>query len=293
MLTFKSLDHIPALPAVLDFEPQREQQTRNGLAIPNRYWVVNPITDEVIGDGKSVHNPKNFRIMWDNLREGLSLAKLDTSNVDVDFHALGNGAGFSAKIVLKAYNFEKKLGEAAKMVMHVRDSHDQSVKMQISAMIYRLACLNGMVAPRERVGIAQKHTTFYDPEVIGKVASTFPDRLERDAEIMSQMRQIPVARDYSVDFFRRNVATYQTKTGPKVNNKWLEKIIGIYDSYTDIGHDAYRVYNTLTHISTHVEAQRDGTEVERKRIRVEQDIESVIQGAEFQRLIAGEEMAVA
>jgi hypothetical protein len=51
---------------------------------------------------------------------------------------------------------------------------------------------------------------------------------------------------------------------------------------------AYQVYNTLTHISTHVEAQRDGTEVERKRIRIEQDIESVIQGAEFQQLITPE-----
>jgi hypothetical protein len=30
-----------------------------------------------------------------------------------------------------------------------------------------------------------------------------------------------------------------------------------------------------------VEAQRDGTEVERKRIRIEQDIEGVIHGEEF------------
>ncbi len=76
-----------------------------------------------------------------------------------------------------------------------------------------------------------------------------------------------------------------TKTGAKINNKWLERIIGIYDSYNTMNGTAYQVYNTLTHISTHVEAQRDGTEVERKRIRVEQDIESVIQGDEFQRLI--------
>ena len=285
-MLIKSSNGIPSLPSFLDFDPVREQQTRNGIAIPNKYWTVNPLTDTVIGDGKSVHNPKNFRVVWDNMREGLALAKLDTSDVDVEFSAISNGSAFSAKIILKQYNFEKKLGEPAKMVMQVRDSHDQSVKMQISAMIYRLACLNGMIAPRESVGISQKHTTFYDPEVIGKVASQFPEKLERDAQIMYQMQGIKVNRDFAIDFFRRNVATYITKTGQKVNNKWLERIIGIYDSYNTMQGTAYQVYNTLTHISTHVEAQRDGTEVERKRIRIEQDIESVIQGADFQHMIA-------
>jgi hypothetical protein len=285
-MLIKSSNGIPSLPTFLDFDPVREQQTRNGIAIPNRYWTVNPLTDTVIGDGKSVHNPKNFRVVWDNMREGLALAKLDTSDVDVEFSAISNGSAFSAKIILKQYNFEKKLGEPARMVMNVRDSHDQSVKMQISAMIYRLACLNGMIAPRESVGISQKHTTFYDPEVIGKVASQFPEKLERDAQVMYQMQGIKVNRDFAIDFFRRNVATYITKTGQKVNNKWLERIIGIYDSYNTMQGTAYQVYNTLTHISTHVEAQRDGTEVERKRIRIEQDIESVIQGADFQHMIA-------
>ena len=285
-MLIKSSNGIPSLPSFLDFDPVREQQTRNGIAIPNKYWTVNPLTDVVIGDGKSVHNPKNFRVVWDNMREGLAIAKLDTSDVDVEFSAISNGSAFSAKIILKQYNFEKKLGEPARMVMNVRDSHDQSVKMQISAMIYRLACLNGMIAPRESVGISQKHTTFYDPEVIGKVASQFPEKLERDAQVMYQMQGIKVNRDFAIDFFRRNVATYITKTGQKVNNKWLERIIGIYDSYNTMQGTAYQVYNTLTHISTHVEAQRDGTEVERKRIRIEQDIESVIQGADFQHMIA-------
>ena len=287
-MLIKSSNGIPALPAFLDFDPVREPQTRNGVAVQNKFWTINPLTDTVIGDGKSVHNPKNFRVVWDNMREGLALAKLDTSNVDVEFNAISNGSAFSAKIILKQYDFAPKLGEPAKMVMNVRDSHDQSVKMQISAMIYRLACLNGMIAPRERVGLAQKHTTFYDPEVIGKVASQFPEKLERDAQIMYQMQGIKVNRDLALDFFRRNVATYMTKTGQKVNNKWLERIIGIYDSYDTMRGTAYQVYNTLTHISTHVEAQRDGTEVERKRIRIEQDIESVIQGAEFQQMITPE-----
>jgi hypothetical protein len=272
---------LPALPQELDFTPVHERQTRNGNVIDNAFWVVNPINDMVIGSGKSVHRTSNFTTLWDALREGLVKANIDTQNADVKFHALGGGAAMSAEIILKKYDFEKKLGEAAQLRMLVRDSHDQSIKRQIQAMVYRLACLNGMISMRERVGVAEKHTVNADAEVLGKVASEFPSRLENEASLMLEMRKISTDRDEDIDFFRRNVATYRTKVGTKINAKLLERVVGVYDGYRELGQNAYRVYNTLTHMSTHVEAQRDGTEVERKRIRIEQDIEGVIHGEEF------------
>jgi hypothetical protein len=272
---------LPALPQELNFTPVHEPQTRNGTVIDNAFWVVNPYNDQVIGSGKSVHRTANFSTLWDALREGLVKANIDTDNAQVKFHALGGGAAMSAEIILKKYDFEKKLGEAAQLRMLVRDSHDQSIKRQIQAMVYRLACLNGMISMRERVGVAEKHTLNADAEVLGKVASEFPARLENEATLMQQMRRITTDREQDIDFFRNNVATYRTKTGIKINNKFLDRVVSIYDSYRELGQNAYRVYNTLTHLSTHVEAQRDGTEVERKRIRIEQDIEGVIHGEEF------------
>ena len=280
-------DILPALPSVLDFEPAREPQIRNGVILSDRFWVVNPVTDAVIGDSRSVHRTANFSTMWDNLREGLALANIDTSNAQVEFSTIAEGAAFSAKIILNKYDFEKKLGEAAKMQMNVRDSHDQSVKRQVEAMIYRLACLNGMIAPRERVGISQKHTTYSDPETVGKVAANFPVQLEQQAEMMAQMRQIKVFRGQVIRFFEHHVATYHTRTGSKVNKKWLDKIVGIYDNYASIGDNAYRVYNTLTHISTHIEG-RQGTDLERKRIRIETDIHAVMQSEAYQQMFMPE-----
>ena len=280
-------DILPALPSVLNFEPAREPQIRNGVILSDRFWVVNPVTDAVIGDSRSVHRTANFSTMWDNLREGLALANIDTSNAQVEFSTIAEGAAFSAKIILNKYDFEKKLGEAAKMQMNVRDSHDQSVKRQVEAMIYRLACLNGMIAPRERVGISQKHTTYSDPETVGKVAANFPVQLEQQAEMMAQMRQIKVFRGQVIRFFEHHVATYHTRTGSKVNKKWLDKIVGIYDNYASIGDNAYRVYNTLTHISTHIEG-RQGTDLERKRIRIETDIHAVMQSEAYQQMFMPE-----
>jgi hypothetical protein len=281
---FQSFDGLPALPDFLNFDPIREKQMRNGIEVPGKYWVINPHTDAVIGDGKTVHNPQNFNKMWENLRQGLDLAGLDTSEVKVKFHALGNGAAMSADIILKKYSFEQQLGEPAQMRMTVRDSHDQSVRRDIRAMIYRLACLNGMISAKESLAISQKHTTFNDPSVTGKVASQFPIRLQQEAQFMSQLRKVQVDRQTAIDFFGNSVAVYATKTGIKVNKKLWEESIGIYDNYREMGSTAYRVYNTLTHMATHVEAKRDGTEVERKRIRIEQDIENILKGDAFKAL---------
>ena len=139
---------LPALPQILDFDPVREPQIRNGVAIRNQYWVVNPNTDTVIGNGKSIHNPQNFSKVWDSFREGLLHSGLDTSEAEVKFNVIKEGAAMEAQIVLKRYQYEQVLGEPAKMTMSFRDSHDQSIRRQIRAMIYRLACLNGMIAPR-------------------------------------------------------------------------------------------------------------------------------------------------
>lgn len=281
---FTTHNGLPALPTELNFDPVREKQMRNGVEVTGKYWVINPLTDTVIGDGKTVHNPQNFNRMWENLREGLRVANIDTSNVQVKFHALNSGAAMSADIVLKNYDFEKQLGEAAQMRMTVRDSHDQSVRRDVRAMIYRLACLNGMLSVKESLSIVQKHTTFNDAAIVGKVAAHFPERLEREASMMKAMQKIEVDRQAAIDFFKNHVAVYTTKTGVKINNKFLEETIGIYDNYRSIGNNAYRVYNVLTHLSTHVEAKRDGTEVERKRIRMEQEVDAIIHGDAFRNL---------
>jgi len=286
-------DGLPALPDHLNFDPVREKQMRNGFEVPGKYWVINPLTDQVIGDGKTVHNPQNFNKMWENLRQGLQVAGLDTSVVDVRFHSLSSGAAMSAEIILKKYDFEKQLGEAAQMRMTVRDAHDQSVRREIRAMVYRLACLNGMLSVKENLSVVQKHTTFNDPEVVGTVASHFPERLQKEAGYMKMLRDVKVQRAEAIEFFKQNVATYITKTGPQVNKKMWEETVGIYDNYNSIGDNAYRVYNVLTHLSTHIEAKRDGTDTERKRIRYEQDMDAVIKGAAFRSLAKLDELAFA
>jgi len=278
-----NINSIPALPEQLNFTPVREQQTRGGVIVANRWWTINPDTDEVIGDGKRNHNPANFSLMWDSLRDGLYHSGLQLGDATTTFNSFNNNAGMRAEITLPNHSFVKALGEPSCLKIRVVDSHDQTQRRQISAMIMRLACLNGMVSMAENTSLSQLHTQSAEPERIGKVAANWPEFLLADASKMSTMREVPVSRGNAIQFYATHVASHKTRTGMVTNKKMLDRIMGIHDSY-NLGDNAYRVYNVLTHMSTHVESKACVT---KKQLVMEDMISTIIKGDAFKELAFG------
>ena len=272
---------LPALPEYLDFAPKREKQTRNGVVVDGKWWTVNPNTDEVIGDGRRNHNPMNFSIMWDSLREGLYHSGLQLDSATTKFNTYNNHAGMTAEIVLPNHDFVKALGEPSCLKIRIVDSHDQSQRRQIKAMIMRLACLNGMVSMAENTSLSQLHTLGSDPERIGAVAAKWPEFLQQDAHKMKQMQGVPVSRYDAVMFYSEHVASVNTRSGKVVNRAMLDRIMGIHDTYKSLGDTSYRVYNVLTHMSTHVESKACPT---KKQLVMEDKINGIVNGDAFQEL---------
>ena len=271
---------IPALPDQLNFNPVREQQTRNGAVVDGKWWTVNPNTDEVIGDGKRNHNPQNFNLMWDSLREGLHQSGLQLDDVTTTFTPFNNNAGMRAEIVLPNHSFVEALGEPACLKIRVVDSHDQTQRRQIGAMIMRLACLNGMLSMSDYTSLSQLHTVNADPEFIGRVASTWPEMLLFDADRMQAMRKVKLDRDTAQRFYAKNITRVKTKVGSKVNMAFLERVMGIHDSYK-MECSAYKVYNVITHLATHVESKGCAS---RKQLAIESYLGRLVKGPAFKQL---------
>lgn len=282
MSAYKNFNEIPALPAELVFDPVKEQQMRNGKPVADNFWIINPNTDEVMGVSKQKHTPTNFNLLWNNFREGIAASGLDTSDLQVRFSKAHNHASFRADIVFKRYKFDRVVGEPTQMKMRIWDSHDSTLKRDVSAMLMRLACTNGMSTVGERLTFKQKHTTLADPERVGSVASTFPERLEAEAELYKVMMGTKVTTDQARDFFVNHVATYKSNRGTKVNTKTVEECMKLWYSY-DLGQTGYRLYNVLTHLGTHVEG-REGTDIHKKHARIEQNVERIVQDRPFREL---------
>jgi len=99
------------------------------------------------------------------------------------------------------------------------------------------------------------------------------------------MMEKPVSHEQAIDFMERNVAMYRTNAGKmKLNNKALEECNRVWGLYSTMGNTGYRLYNTLTHIGTHVEG-RDGTNITLKQARMEQKVQEVVSLPEFKQLV--------
>lgn len=282
MTLLTNIDTTFAFPSELDFQPVREQQVRNGVKVDNAFWTINPLTDEVIGSGKSKHRPENFSTMWNRIVEGLYASDLDLTDAKVDIHTINRGAAFRADIVLPKHDYKHVVGEETSLKMRIYDSHDQSFKRQVDAMIMRLACLNGMENVSRDIGIAQRHTAMADAERMGEIASEFPVLLEQEAHVHRHLQQIPLARELAIRFLADHVALRKTRVGTEVNKKQLDELVGLWDQY-NIGNNVYRLYNVLTHMSTHVTG-REGANVARKQLGLEQQVKSVVRSKPFLEL---------
>ena len=169
------------------------------------------------------------------------------------------------------------------MKMRIGDSHDQTLKRTVKCYMERLFCSNGCSSIAENLTFSEKHTKMSDPEAIGEVVGVFPSRLEKEAEIYASLQDIPFTKDQALTFFRINVCTYVTRTGRKVNDTMLNECMRIWDSYSEMGKNVFRLYNVLTHIGTHVTASRGG-DLTRKAFKMENEIGAIIKGKAFQEL---------
>ena len=284
-MKYENFDGLTALPVELDFDPVREPVYRKGVVVPDQFWIINPNTDQLINDkpsGKN-HNPVNYTHMWDSFCEGVDQSGIDTSNLQIRFNVADRGAAFSADIIFKQYNYDRIVGEATEMKMRIIDSHDMSFRRDIRCMIMRLACTNGMVTVGERLAVKQKHTMLSDPEKLGAVVAEYPSRLEDEAHLYKQMMGTRVTKDQAIAFARSQVATYRVASGIKVNEKSVEEFARVWNEYASLGETGYRLYNVMTHIGTHVTG-REGTDLARKQIRIEDRVSDIVQGKSFQQL---------
>ena len=281
MNALTKISTLPALPEQLNFQPVREKQMRNGYEVAGKWWTINPLTDEVIGDGKRNHLPQNFAILWDSLREGLYHSGLQLDNAETKFRSFNNNAGMRADIILPYENFDLIVGEPTALRIAISNSHDQTTKLGIAAAIMRLFCANGMSSMSENTSLSQLNTISADPERIGAVAAKWPEFLKDDAHKMKRMQGVPVSRYDAINFYSEHVASTQTRSGKVVNRAMLNRIMGIHDTYKSLGDTSYRVYNVLTHMSTHVESKACPT---KKQLVMEDKINSIVNGEAFQEL---------
>jgi hypothetical protein len=256
-------------------------------------FVVRQDNDQPLAVVGSKHRPTNYRKLWEPLREGLIASDLDLTDATVKWHVVGNGAAMFADITLKAYDFEHIIGEPTSMKMRVLNSVNGSWKYDVSAMLMRLACLNGMSRVDQGTSASFKHTVNTNPEKIGEVASQWPILLESDGHFFNHMKKVEITSEEAKALFSR-FCTTTTKVESRVNKAWLGRMVTLWDNYSStIGQNGYALYNALTHYGTHSDKATSRGDVNAKLVRQEQSVTKFLRSPAFKKVVRYDDFALA
>ena len=273
------------MPEVLDFEPVLKPVIYNGQPVPDKMFVVREDNDQPLAVVGSKHRPTNYRKLWEPLREGLIASDLDLTDATVQWHVVNNGAAMFADVTLKAYDFERIIGEPTSMKMRVLNSVNGSWKYDVSAFLLRLACLNGMSRVDQGTSASFKHTVNTDPEKIGDVASQWPILLESDGHFFNHMKKVQITGEEAKDVFAK-FCTTTTKVESRVNKAWLGRMVTLWDNYSrSIGQNGYALYNALTHYGTHSDKSTSRGDVNAKLVRQEQIVTKFLRSPAFKKAV--------
>ena len=273
------------MPEVLDFEPVLKPVIYNGQPVPDKMFVVREDNDQPLAVVGSKHRPTNYRKLWEPLREGLAASDLDLTDATVQWHVVNNGAAMFADVTLKAYDFERIIGEPTSMKMRVLNSVNGSWKYDVSAFLLRLACLNGMSRVDQGTSASFKHTVNTDPEKIGDVASQWPILLESDGHFFNHMKKVQITNEEATALFAK-FCTTTTKVESRVNKAWLGRMVTLWDNYSrSIGQNGYALYNALTHYGTHSDKSTSRGDVNAKLVRQEQSVTKFLRSPAFKKAV--------
>ena len=273
------------MPEVLDFEPVLKPVIYNGQPVPDKMFVVREDNDQPLAVVGSKHRPTNYRKLWEPLREGLAASDLDLTDATVQWHVVNNGAAMFADVTLKAYDFERIIGEPTSMKMRVLNSVNGSWKYDVSAFLLRLACLNGMSRVDQGTSASFKHTVNTNPEKIGEVASQWPILLESDGHFFNHMKKVQITSEEATALFAK-FCTTTTKVESRVNKAWLGRMVTLWDNYSrSIGQNGYALYNALTHYGTHSDKATSRGDVNAKLVRQEQSVTKFLRSPAFKKAV--------
>ena len=280
---------LETLPVSLSWNPILEPIIHNGQPLPKTIGqkIVRDDTNEVLGIVGGRYSPKPYSLLWNSLIEGLHESDLDLSDAKVDFRSMKNGGAMSALITLPKYDFKHIIGESTAITLKLYNSVDGSLKYEVVGGNLRLWCSNLQSSLQDTISYMAMHTANTDPAKIGKVVSTWPTLLERDAHLFKYMREVHVPRSKVQTFLEKNLCITTTKSGVKVNQKWLNKMLSLYDDYRrSLGETAYAFYNMMTHYGTHVDMDSlRGADLGTRALRQERQVQRAVRSPVFKNLI--------
>lgn len=219
-----------------------------GEVIPNRYAVV------VGGEPVSVVSSKYLVVenqeVVDTMDKALRSSGLDLGEAWCDVRFDGVRTLFNYNVPSVEIKVPQ-VGDIVRLRLQVRNSYDAGWSFTLTLASMRLACLNGMVLPNQKVrGMNQRHTQSLDIEQLIPRIGCAASMMELASEQWGRWAAEAID-EAQADSIQRRYVGLPLDDAEKVTPT-LTRVRDLSDRYFgELGRTKWGLYNALTHHATH------------------------------------------
>lgn len=245
---------------------ERPIVTPEGHVIPGKKAICRaddgaPLS--VVGSGyKTVANEEVFT----SFTALLEKSKLDLEGAQVITEFSHDGARTFAQLILPSHTLKVGSGDETALRLIARNSYDGSSAFTVQAGGYRFVCSNGQIVGDSISYFRGKHVSSLDVKAAAQSISNVLGSFNRSQEWYSSLRSKKVNDKPAyacLAHASRNAEALQQGI-PKSEEDMPRLMKTLFESWrthrAQLGHNAWALYNTLTHFSTHHGTDREDGE---------------------------------
>lgn len=233
--------------------------TSTGIQVPGKRAIVNEKSNSVIGVVSDKYRVVTNAEVMEHLQAALKESKLDTSGLSALVKMSHGGARSMVDVVLPAHQI-KIANDVSQLRISVLNSYDGRWKYQSRAGAIRIACLNGQILGSFVGSYSDYHTARLDPKAGAYQLVQMADAFQNAEGWWQQMLDRKVDNEQAL----RSIAIFLTGKSKIEDRESFVKLptvrhlLEMFETYsTEMGANAYALYNALTDFVTHKKYKAD------------------------------------
>ncbi len=248
------------------FDVKREAvKTASGKQVPGKVAICRADDGSPLGIVSEKYNLVTTREIFEKFDKALDKSKVDTAGVELNIMYANRGARTMVRMKFPHHTIRVRDEDESILEIVTRQSYDGRWKFSTRGGAVRIACLNGMLLGDWAASYSEYHNANLNVDLAAQKLANILNAFDGTKAHWQKMLRAKVTDEKAWRVFclfadrphdfKRGLAAYKEATKANTATKMMDH--WIKNEKIEIGDNAFSLYNTLTHHSTHAKLRKD------------------------------------
>lgn len=233
-----------------------ELRTASGRVVPKKKALINTRTNDVMSVVSSNYKVVTNEEIFSSFCRSVEASSINAEGAEVKVRQTPNGARAMVDFIfpseaIKLYSDESETA----LQLCALNSFDGTTRYLTKAGGLRMKCLNGQILGHIVGSYSSTHTESLDVEAGAESVIAMIEQFQKAENYWGAMMLTKVSTDVATRVFKQFLVIKQEGELER-QNKRLERCLKLWCQYaSEMGFNAYALYNVLTHYVSHQEKE--------------------------------------